>query len=162
MGQRPVAAETVAAILQLKGQFSTRELARRFGVSSCTVSRIHSGKHRTEVNRDIDLEPGEERLATPRRCPQCGGTNAIWPCRACRAGDAILAALKRFGLWQGWCPNCGHANRELRPQGRLSCTRCGKLHLVLNRHLRKRVSRLANELYRAALQPPAAVDAPSR
>lgn len=146
MGQRPIPDELVAEVRAARGTGSHRVLAARFGISTCSISKILSGKHRTISNRDIDLGTGETRLEQPRRCGECGLKVDVWPCRACRAQEALRRALSQLAL-AGPCPHCHAADQVLHLEGRLCCAGCGRLRKQLSRHLRRKLAETSNVHY---------------
>ncbi len=69
--------DSVVSLLLSDPELSFVEVADRTGVSAATVRKIWEG--------GISRPPAIvlERLATPRRCPDCGSLCSEWPCVLC-------------------------------------------------------------------------------
>lgn len=67
------------------GILSHVEIAREAGVSPNTVSDVVTGNRKAVTTKRLNPSRGEQFLAEPIRCGQCGAMVSIMPCRACRA-----------------------------------------------------------------------------
>jgi len=99
-GRRPLSPEAVQLVEQLLADgLSDRVVAKTAtaagqAVSRTSVIRIRRGKYRQKGESTGRLDPGEFEHS-PTRCPVCGATNIISPCRTCRL-DAYLAGLRKL------------------------------------------------------------------
>lgn len=67
------------------GILTREEIAREFDVSPGIVTAVEMGREEV-ATRDARFAPGEDEmfLASPQRCPGCGATILVAPCRVCR------------------------------------------------------------------------------
>lgn len=69
--------DAIAQVLRSEPELSHEEVASRCRVAASTVERIRDGS----ISRPAVVVL--ERLAQPRRCPQCGALCKDWPCIFC-------------------------------------------------------------------------------
>lgn len=93
MGRRRIHAQIAELVLELHAErVPQRAIQRRLALRGIAISRgvigdVVHGRWRPPAIRgprpaDVELNPGEERIA-PTRCGGCGGLTVIAPCRLC-------------------------------------------------------------------------------